>query len=367
MNSRTALILIIAMLAQLAIIAAFTGAMSNPSLTNAEIGLVVGSSGDAGALNGVSGRLNLHPLASEQDARRQVHDGSLPAALILGEGKATLITASASGVELEGAIARAVESPLSSAGIRLSTVDVRPLPHSDPRGLGTFLLVIGWVLGGYLGVVLLTRARRDPFGSVRRTLGTFAWLAGYSFVSVVLGVLVASGILGILAGNVAVLILIGWLISFAVCAFTAGLVAVFGMPGVVIAIGCLVVLGNPTSGGSVPDQMLAGGWRVLAETLPTNAAVRGLRAVSYFGGSGLENPVLVLALYAGITVLLALAVSVFRPRVIARYVQGNPASRESEAGWSDTNVLGDPGIEDASAAVPQRLALQPELAPGSGR
>ncbi len=37
---------------------------------------------------------------------------------------------------------------------------------------------------------------------------------------------------------------------------TAAPMALFGMAGIVVAIVAFVVLGNPTSGGSVPSQML---------------------------------------------------------------------------------------------------------------
>ncbi len=83
--------------------------------------------------------------------------------------------------------------------------------------------------------------------------------------------------------------------------------SLLGFAGVAIAIFAFVVLGNPTSGGSVPSQMLSGGYRFLADVLPNNAAISLVHGIQYFGGNGLGHPLFVLALYAGAALVLCFA------------------------------------------------------------
>jgi hypothetical protein len=68
-----------------------------------------------------------------------------------------------------------------------------------------------------------------------------------------------------------------------------------------------VVLGNPSSGGPVPRQMLSGGYRLLAEVLPNNAGVSLVHDVQYFGGNGTGHPLFVLALYAALALAVCFA------------------------------------------------------------
>ena len=53
------------------------------------------------------------------------------------------------------------------------------------------------------------------------------------------------------------------------------------------AIVTFVILRNPTSGGSVPNQMLPGGFRFLADVLANSAGVSLVRGIEFYGGSGL--------------------------------------------------------------------------------
>lgn len=121
--------------------------------------------------------------------------------------------------------------------------------------------------------------------------------------------------MGALTGHPWALLGAGTLIVFAAAMSTAALMSVFGMAGIVVAIVAFVVLGSPTSGGSVPSQMLSGGYRFLAEVLPNNAGVSLVHGIQYFGGNGIGHPVLVLALYAaiGLAVCFAQACRQARP------------------------------------------------------
>ena len=95
---------------------------------------------------------------------------------------------------------------------------------------------------------------------------------------------------------------------------TAALRSLFGIAGVLVAIAAFVLLGNPTSGGSVPVQMLSGGFQFWAKVLPNNAGVALVHRIEYFDGNQLGHPLVVLALYAVIATALCFAAALRRSR-----------------------------------------------------
>jgi hypothetical protein len=318
--------LLAAVAAQVALIACFVGAMSNPQLHQAPLALVVEPDA-AQVVFQPSDAVSVRRYATEDAAREATRHGDVVAAVIVTERRETLLVAGASTPALAAAVTQVVQAQARQAGVPLQTTDVRPLPANDPKGLGTFLLTIGWVIGGYLGVMLLTRALGAGGRGPRGTARLLGWLLLYSVVSAVLAVGLVDPVMGVVTGHGWQLVGVGTLVVFSVGSFTAALLAVLGLPGLVIAIATLVVLGNPTSGGSVPDQMLAGGWRFLARVLPSNAAVRLVRSVQYFGGHHTGSPGAVLVVYAGAAVLLMTGHA-----VLARRRRPASAGEEDQAG-----------------------------------
>jgi hypothetical protein len=311
-------------LAQLALVAAFTGAMSNPTLKSAEVGLVAQRPAAAIPLPGIT----YQPLASEAAARQEVADGDLPAALVANGKSQTLYIDGASGPSLTAVLEAEFGAAAQKTSTRLVTDDLRPMPAYDPRGIGTFLLGLGWVIGGYLGMMLLYRALGARARTRRGALVLLGCTLAYSALSAVAGVVLMDPVMGILTGSPAQLIGAGTLIVFTVSTFTAALMSLLGMPGLIIAIGTLVILGNPTSGGSVPVQMMSGGWRFLAHVLPTNAGVSFIRSFAYLNGNQMTDPLTVLLVYtaASVLVLLGLAIGRGAARPAAPAVTATPAS-----------------------------------------
>ena len=305
---RIIIIMAAAVIAQLALVAAFTGVNSNPTLRNAEVGLA-GRGPEAGIpLPGIT----YQPLASAAAARQKVTSGSLPAALVASGKSQTLYLDGASGPSLTAALQAEFGAAAHRESARLITRDLRPLPASDPRGLGTFLLGIGWVIGGYVGMLLLFRALGPRVRTRSGILALLGCALVYSALSAVAGVALMDPVMGVLTGSPAQLIGAGTLIVFTVATFTAALMTVLGMPGLVIAIGTLVILGNPTSGGSVPVEMMTGGWRFLAHILPTNAGVSSIRSFAYLDGNQVNDPLIVLLIYTAVSVLVLVCLALRR-------------------------------------------------------
>jgi hypothetical protein len=322
--SRVIVIMVTAVLAQLALVAAFTGVLSNPTLRSAQVGLVARGPAAGTPLPGVT----YQPLASAAAARREVADGSLPAALVAHGKSQTLYIDGASGPSLTAALEAEFGAAAHQESAPLVTRDLRPLPASDPRGLGTFLLGIGWVIGGYLGMTLLYRALGARARTRRGTLVLLGGALAYSALSAVAGVVLMDPVMGVLTGSPAQLLGAGTLIVFTVATFTAALMSLLGMPGLIIAIGTLVILGNPTSGGAAPVEMMTGGWRFLAHVLPTNAGVSFIRSFAYLHGNQVNDPLTVLLIYTAVSVLVLLGLAIRRgaARPAAPAVTVTPAS-----------------------------------------
>ncbi|MGF7234056.1 MAG: hypothetical protein ACQSGP_03715 [Frankia sp.] len=332
-QSKILVVLFAAITFQLALVAAFTGAMGRPSLHSAKVGLVVTAhtpAADAVASHPIKG-VSYRDRASAAEARTAVRNGALPAAIVIDNGRETVFVASASGPALAAGLSPALAAQAKQAGLAFTAQDVRPLPPRDPKGLGTFLLVIGWVIGGYVGMTLLSRAVGAGARTPRGTATLLGWTAVYAVLSAVAGVVLVDPLMGVVTGAAGPLIAAGTLIVFAVAALTAALMSLLGLSGLVVAIASLVILGNPTSGGSVPVPMLGGGWRFLAEILPTHAGVSLTRALAYFDGHQKGTPILVLGIYAAASVLLMVGLSLRRRNAPAadRSVPAQPAGPPS--------------------------------------
>ena len=325
---RAALVLAAAVVFQLAFIASFTGAMSRPTLQDATLGLVASPAASrpaASAVPQVTG-VSYRVLPSPAAAAAEVRDGALPAALLVGARRDTLVVADASGLSLVAAITEEVSARAARAGVPVAVDDVRPLPPGDPRGLSSYLLVIGWIIGGYLGMTLLSRVRGAAGASVRGTTVTLGMAALYAVVSAALGVVLVDPLMGVLTGHPWTLLAAGSLIVFTTTVVTAALMSLMGLPGIVIAIVMFVLLGNPTSGGSVPVQMLSGGYRFLAGVLPTSASMGLVHGFAYFDGNQIARPLLVLSIYAGVSLAVCLALALRRARAAAPAASPAPAT-----------------------------------------
>ena len=330
---RVAFVLAAAVVFQLAFIAAFTGAMSRPTLQDATLGLVASPTASrptAAAVPQIAG-VSYQVLPSPAAATADVRDGALPASLLIGPRKDTPVVAGAAGLSLVTAITEAVSAHAARAGVPVAVEDVRPLPPNDPRGLGSYLLVLGWIIGGYLGMTLLGRVRGAAGASERGTAVTLGMAALYSVASGALGVVLVDPLMGVLTGHPWTLFAAGSLIVFTTTVVTAALTSLIGLSGIVIAIVTFVVLGNPTSGGSVPVQMLSGGYRFLAGVLPTNGAMGLVRGIAYFDGNQIARPLLVLSIYAGVALLTCLGLALRRDRAAAAAAPPVPAAGSGSA------------------------------------
>lgn len=227
--------------------------------------------------------------------------------------------ASAASPSIAEAVARNFTAAETAAGRTLGLVDVAPLPTSDSRGVAPFYLVLGWVVGGYLGATVVGLLRGMGANGHRNAWSRVAALASFALVSGVAITIATDAVFGIVTDHLVAVALLGSLMVFATATATAGLQAIFGIAGTGIVLLLFVVFGNPASGGPAVRPLLPGLWRRLGGFVINGAGTDSLRAVIYFPTRSILVPVLILLAWAVAGV--AAMVLVGRGRTSDRFVE----------------------------------------------
>jgi hypothetical protein len=295
---------------QLLLASVFLGVLHKPALHNAPVA-VVGSPPLASLVaHAAPGTMRLVTEPSLAAARTAIDDGQAYGAVVSSAAGTDLLTASASSPGTASILTEEFTLAAAKAGVPLRVRDLQPLPASDPAGTSAYYLVVGWMLGGYVGATVLGFTLGGMRSSgVRHALLRLSVLAVYAVCSGLLGALLIGPALGIVAGFNLALAGVGMLLVFAAGAATAALQAALGLSGTIIAIIGLVIFGDPTAGTSIATPLLASPWNVIGRGLPPGAALSAARSVIYLGGVRLGQPLTVLAVYAIAGALVVLGVS----------------------------------------------------------
>lgn len=260
--------------------------------------------------------LDARAADSEEQARALILDRTVYAAFIVDAGDATdtLLVASASGPavsEVATQIARQLETTQNR---QVTVEDILPPAAGDGRGLSSFYLALGWIIGGYLAAAILGIAGDARPANTQRALIRLAALAVYAVVSGLGGALIVGPGLDALPGHHTQLWAIGSLVVFAAAAATVAFQIMLGIPGIGVTILAFVVLGNPSAGGAYPTPLLPAFWSAIGPWLPPGAATTAIRNTVYFGGHAVTGPLWVLAAYAAGGTVLALVATLLRQR-----------------------------------------------------
>jgi len=178
------------------------------------------------------------------------------------------------------------------SGAPLQTVDLAPLPQTDPRGTGLAAAALPLALAGLLPALVLVLVFPDRVWLRFGATVVFAGLAAFTIAAVLRYVFgsieanfwgVTAGLtLGALATGLAVL----------------GLGSLFGRVGLAIGVVGVMLLGNPLSGLASAPEMLPSGWGTFGQLLPQGANATLLRSTAYFDGAGATAAVVVLTCWA---------------------------------------------------------------------
>ena len=305
----TATLLVGVLALQLFMIGSYVGGLHEPKPRDVPVA-VVGATQVAGPLAAALGRggaLDPRVVPDRAAAQRAIDERQVYGAIVPGTRGERLLVASAASAtvaELLPAALRKAEPP----GRRLTVQDVKPLPSDDPRGISPFYLVVGWLVGGYLGATILGLARGGVARDRRSALARLGALAAYAVASGLLGALLVQELVGVLEGGLAGLAAAGALIVFATGAATAALQSLLGVVGTAVAILLFVALGNPSSGGPLASELLMPEpWAEVGPLLPPGAGTKLVRNIAYFDGNSIAGALLVLAAYAAAGSALVLA------------------------------------------------------------
>jgi hypothetical protein len=243
-------------------------------------------------------------VAEEALRHQEVYGALVPAGRT-----ATLLVASAASPLVAQLLTKVFTT--QQGGSKLTVQDVVPLPADDPRGVAAPYLVLGLLIGGYIGAMVIGRLIGMRSQSARHLGLRVAVLASYSIVAGALGVILLGPVLGALHGNALAIAATGALIAFAVGCFTSALQTLLGLVGTLLSVITLVIIGNPAAGGGqIPPALMSPAWGWLAHVLPNPAGMTAIRGIEFFAGYGTGQAFTVLSVYAavGIAVMLLMAV-----------------------------------------------------------
>ena len=212
-----------------------------------------------------------HTSTEEADGLRMVRHRDVDGALIVdGSGtQDTLLVATGGGTSTAEVLAQLMLSVEAAQNRTLDVRDVAPAAAGDARGLTSFFLVIGWVVGGYLCAAVLAISAGSRASTVSRALFRLGALLIFSLLSGLGGAVIVGPVLDALPGRLVALALVGALVVFATGAVTLALQALLGAAGIGLTLLIVVVLGNPSAGGAIGTSLLPTFWRGIGSAMIT--------------------------------------------------------------------------------------------------
>src|SRR5690349_9480028 len=301
-----ALVLFPALVLMLAFAFFYVGAFHEPTPHNVPLA-VVGPPTVSAQLNRLPGApLDARQATSRADALSQIDDRKVYGAYEASSNRLFVASAAnrATAVALEQTFNRLAAAQHRPA---VEVTDVKPLPPKDPNGTAAFYAVVAWMFGGYIAATLIGLIGSPRSTSRRRAAARIGALAKFGVVAGILSVVMLRVSFGVFSGHVVAMCAIAALTIFASGAATAGIQAAAGPAGTGLVILVFVILGNSASGGPFARPLLPGLWRTIGGVLPPGASVDLARSALFFDGERIVGPILVLAGWAVLGTVLALA------------------------------------------------------------
>jgi hypothetical protein len=262
---------------------------------------------------GASPLFKVDPVPDLAGARAMVEDRAAYGALVLPRrGAGTLLVANGGGHAVETILVQLGQQMARTARTTLKTVDVAPTSPNNPNGTVEFYCVAFLMLGSAIGATVLGRVV-GPVHGVRHVPARLGLVVVYAAWLSILVTIFADIALGDLVGHFGILFLTLWLYSAAVCLAITGLSALAGLAAIVLIL-VLICLGNPSSGGPVPRPLLNSFYSGLNPVMPQGAELSALRGILYFGGSGVGEGLLCLAIWAAAGLVLLVAAALRSPQ-----------------------------------------------------
>ncbi len=292
---------------------AYSWAMGDPQPHDIPIGLVSDSRPAADLESELEARTGttfiVRSYATETDAEAAIRQQQVYGAVVeQPDGTVRLYVSSASGASVARLLTADASRLQESLGRTVTVIDAHPLAPKDPNGLVLFYMSLAAVVIGFVGAVQtrvnaskLTLAGELFWDVVRSVLGGFA-------IAFTVGPLL--GILPFPLLPVWAVLALTMLVAGATYSFWRVLIgARWAMLPTWIV---FVLISNPSSGGAVAPELLPPFYQFMGRWLPTGAAVRAVRDLTYFPDDLHPEPYLVLAVWLVVSLGLFVAVRLFR-------------------------------------------------------
>jgi hypothetical protein len=237
--------------------------------------------------------------ADDSTLRAAIRARAAYGGLVLSPAGPRMLTASAASPAIATALVSLAQGLGRAEGVTIPIEDVVPLPADDPHGVGLATLLLPMLIGAVAPVATMTRVARRGATRIAAVLAANLTV-GFSVVAVL-----RYG-LDVLAGSYLLVSLSLALTLAAISMTLLGLHALASWPGFGLGVLTMLLLGLPLSGVQSAPELLPSGWAQLGQFLPPGAGGSALRSFAYFDGQGPGSPLIVLAVWAGVGLFLAL-------------------------------------------------------------
>jgi hypothetical protein len=308
--ARGAVVMAAALIVGCAFVWSYVGGLHEPAFH--KVSLAVAGPPALSQKLGSGDQFKVTQVASRHAAVDRIRDRRASGAVVAGPHGLDVLVATLAGAPIADALRADLAPELQAQaprGTPVRVLDVKPAPRNDPAGLSPFFLALSLTISSYVGAVFFALAFGvKPVRVWWRLLG----VAGIA-LALAIGEVAIVHAVGALHGHYLTLALSGLLLGLSVSVITVGLQSFLGVLGTAMAILLFVILGNPSSGGPVPTELLHGVWRTLGPYLPVGAATDLIRNVAYFDGHKVSRSLLVLFSWLSVGIVFVLASLRARP------------------------------------------------------
>ncbi|WP_165168472.1 ABC transporter permease [Rothia uropygialis] len=326
------------------------GAMHSPTPKDMPVA-VVGSTAEqaeqtASTLKQNTGDMfDFTAMTDSDDARALVQDRDEVAAFVLPsqqDPEFKLIGNQAANNSAFQVVNQTFGRVASAQDMKLNVDDVAPLPDRDKNGVSVLYIAMGWILAGFM--VVIVGANANPWSRpLKRMIPlTIVYAAFMGFVVS----LIAGPITGAVQGHFAQLWGSGIISIFCIAMFAMVFERLIGMFAIIPVIGTLMFAGVPSSNGAISEFMIPKFFATLHDFLPMPAAVETIRSILYFDGDVVGQHLQVLGIWGLVSLALVFLIDSLKPPRTEHDFGNLEHERAREAAKEN---LGEPPVEPTAS------------------
>lgn len=293
------------------------GAMHSPTPKDMPV-TVVGSSTEqaeetmADLEKNMGGMFDFTATSDEDEARALVEERDDVAALVLptqSNPEFGLITNQAGNNASYRVVTQIFDQVATAQDMDLEVDNLAPLPDRDKNGVVVMYVAMGWILAGFM--VVIVSANANPW--VRPLKRMIPLTLVYApFMSLVVA-LIAGPITGAVSGHFAPLWGAGIIAILCIAMFAMVFERLIGMFAIIPVIGTLMFAGVPASNGAISQYMVPSFFSTLHDFLPMAAAVETIRSIIYFDGDVVTEHLQILGLWGLVSLALVFLIDGIKP------------------------------------------------------